>query len=148
MGGEITLESKEGEGSTFYFTINLAYGETENTSPDNGKLISLCEEAHNERVLLVEDNPINQKVALMNLKKMGYSCDVANNGQEAIDFIREKGERFYTFVLMDMQMPVLDGVSATKEIRRLWPDGNIRIIALTANAFDSDKKTCILSNPC
>jgi signal transduction histidine kinase/ActR/RegA family two-component response regulator len=92
------------------------------------------------RILLVEDNKVNQKVATRMLERLGYAVAVANNGREAIHAFTQ---RDYDFVLMDMQMPELDGVEATKLLRRAIPQGRRPyIVALTANAHDSDRQVC------
>ena len=92
------------------------------------------------RVLLAEDNAVNVKLALRLLERMGYTADVAANGLEAIEAV-ERGS--YDLVLMDVQMPELDGLEATREIRRRWPDRPIRIVAMTANAMEGDRETCL-----
>ncbi len=95
------------------------------------------------RVLLVEDHPVNQALALALLKRAGYECDLAHNGHEALAQLER---REYAAVLMDCQMPVLDGWDATVEIRRREADGNARrvpIIAMTANALSGDRERCL-----
>ncbi len=96
------------------------------------------------RILLAEDNPVNQKVALKQLASLGFTADVAANGQEALEMIL----RFaYDVVLMDCQMPVLDGFSATRRLHELYQEGRLRqrpiVIALTANAMKEDRERCI-----
>lgn len=92
------------------------------------------------RLLLAEDNVINQKVALKILGKLGYQADIAGNGKEAIEALR-KG--WYDAVLMDVQMPEMDGMEATRHIRAEWPAGGPRIIAMTANAMQGDREACL-----
>lgn len=94
------------------------------------------------KILLVEDNTVNQKVALRLLLKLGYQADIAGNGIEAIKALELKK---YDLIFMDMQMPEMDGIEATREIRRRWEgsDSNPIIIAMTANAMQGDRERCI-----
>jgi CheY-like chemotaxis protein len=92
------------------------------------------------RILLAEDNPVNQKVALRILDKLGYRADVASNGLEAIEALERQQ---YDVVLMDVQMPELDGLDATRRICERWPDeSRPRIVAMTANAMIEDREAC------
>lgn len=102
--------------------------------------IPLVLDSYNQKILLVEDNPINQKVAKALFKKLGLSISIANQGLEALDFLEQ--EKF-DLVFMDMQMPVMDGLTATREILRRWPHWNTPIIAMTANAMTNDKEKCL-----
>jgi CheY-like chemotaxis protein len=91
--------------------------------------------------LLAEDNAVNQKVALRVLEKMGYRTDVAVNGHEVLDALRRHR---YDVVLMDVQMPEMDGLEATRRIRAEWPaEQQPRIIAMTAHAMESDRQECL-----
>jgi two-component system sensor histidine kinase/response regulator len=91
------------------------------------------------RILLAEDNPVNQKVALLQLKNLGYEADVAGDGAKAIEML---GQQPYDLILMDCQMPVMDGLAATREIRRSYPHP-VRIVAMTANAMQGDRERCL-----
>ena len=91
------------------------------------------------RILVVEDNELNQEVALGLLEGEGFVVDIANNGQEAIDMIAQHA---YDIVLMDMQMPVMDGLTATREIRKMDRFKDLAVLAMTANAMDQDKEKC------
>jgi CheY-like chemotaxis protein len=91
------------------------------------------------RILLAEDNAVNQKVALRLLERLGYTADVATNGLEAIAALER---RTYDVVLMDVQMPELDGLDASRRISERWPETRPRIIAMTANALPEDREAC------
>jgi CheY-like chemotaxis protein len=97
-------------------------------------------EAEPLRILLAEDNAVNQKLALRLLERMGYAADVAANGLEALTAIEAHP---YDVVLMDVQMPELDGLEASREIRRRWPERALRIVAMTANAMEGDRDECL-----
>jgi GAF domain-containing protein/DNA-binding response OmpR family regulator len=92
------------------------------------------------RILLAEDNPVNQKLAIRLLKQMGLEATVVGDGAEAV---RAVGEGSYDLVLMDVQMPELDGLEATRRIRARWPDRPLRIVGLTANAMAGDREACL-----
>ena len=95
---------------------------------------------HPLRILLAEDNAVNQKLALRLLSQMSYSAEVAGDGQQAIDAL-DRGE--FDVVLMDVQMPELDGLEATRRIRARWPDRRLQIVAMTANAMAGDREACL-----
>jgi CheY-like chemotaxis protein/HPt (histidine-containing phosphotransfer) domain-containing protein len=95
---------------------------------------------HPLRILLTEDNPVNQKLALRLLEKMGYRADVAGNGLEAIQAVQRQG---YDLILMDVQMPEMDGLEATRQIVSRWPKDRPRIVAMTADAMQGDREKCI-----
>ncbi len=94
------------------------------------------------KLLLVEDNILNQKLIFLNLTKFGFKIDVANNGAEAIEKVKENR---YNIILMDLMMPVMDGLEATQEIRLFEETLNQHtpIIGLTANTFDADREKCL-----
>ncbi len=94
------------------------------------------------KLLLVEDNILNQKLIFLNLSKFGFKIDVANNGAEAIEKVKENR---YNLILMDLMMPVMDGLEATQEIRLFEETLNQHtpIIGLTANTFDADREKCL-----
>jgi len=98
-------------------------------------------ENHPLRILLAEDNAVNQKLALKLLSQMGYRADVAGNGLEAIEAIERQK---YDVVLMDVQMPEMDGLEASRQICSRWPRGKRpRIVAMTANAMQGDRERCL-----
>lgn len=143
MGGRVYLESKLGQGSTFYLELKLQKGNEIPLTQNQYVFDSSMCEKYPHKILLAEDNLINQKVACLSLKKFGYECDVAENGYEVLDKLDEKGIDFYSIILMDIQMPELDGISTTKKIIEKWGSKGPKIIALTANAFTTDKENCL-----
>ncbi len=134
MGGQVWIESELGKGSAFCFSIAFAEGSSENIEPQEEVIEYTPKEGY---ILLAEDNQINQLVATELLKQKGYFVDVANNGQEAVDMIYQKN---YDLVLMDIQMPVLDGLMATQKIRKDEQFRHLPIIALSANAMLEDRE--------
>lgn len=140
MGGKISLNSEPNVGSEFMFDLKFEHTEKKEIMFED-KNIDI---PSGLSILVAEDNPINQKVAVLTLRLMGLQCDVAKNGLEAFEMYQKKQ---YQIILMDMQMPVLDGIHATKKIRHFENDQSIEdkafIIALTANAFVEDKQNCI-----
>ena len=156
MGGKLNLISQENEGSEFWFVLSFIKPRENCQSPDtdptkwNVDSTSTTPQQSTEttlpsntRVLLVEDNIINQRVATAMLNKLGCTVDIASNGVEAIDALKKQA---YALVIMDLQMPVMGGIEATKEIRNkqtgiINPD--IPVIAMTANATSQDKKNCL-----
>jgi CheY-like chemotaxis protein len=92
------------------------------------------------RILLAEDNAVNQKLALRLLERMGHRADVVADGQAAVDALET---RDYDLILMDVQMPRLDGLGATRRLRERWPGRPLRIVGLTANAMAGDREACL-----
>jgi CheY-like chemotaxis protein len=143
MGGETGLSSAPDAGSTFWFTAQLGHGHCDiaNLSQpiavdDAERLLSTA--YRRAQVLLVEDNAVNQEVALELLGAVGLNADLEVNGENAVKMVAEKT---YDLILMDMQMPVMDGITATRLIRA---SGNqLPILAMTANAFGEDRQRCL-----
>ncbi|RZT93399.1 signal transduction histidine kinase [Ancylomarina subtilis] len=140
MGGKIKLQSKQDVGTEFMFELKFEYKEKEMTTiPESN-----TDFPQDLSILVAEDNPINQKVAVLTLRQLGLTCDVAKNGLEALQMYKQNN---YDIILMDMQMPVLDGINASQKIRSHEANENIGnttyIIALTASASSEDKQVCL-----
>ena len=143
MGGEVGADSTPGAGSTFWFTVKLKKGDevavaATETAVDAEAEIRRCYAG--QRILLVDDEPINREVALMQLEFVDLVADTAKDGAEAVALARKNS---YAAIFMDMQMPKLNGVEATQEIRQLPGYRGTPIIAMTANAFAEDKAQCL-----
>lgn len=140
MNGQITVESKKGCGSAFTFTFPFYFSPAADTpaTPE----VSDAWEFSGRHFLLVEDNELNQEIAMSILEDTGCIVDVASNGAEAVEKVRHSVEQPYDLVLMDIQMPVMDGIEATKAIRALDDPclSRLPIVAMTANALDEDRQ--------
>jgi PAS domain S-box-containing protein len=136
MNGEIGMESEKGKGSTFYFSITFEHGSRLGQKPPAEPL--KLEPGDNQNVLLVEDDQVNQMVVSRMLKQRGFRVDIVNNGAKAVKRCIEKK---YDLVLMDIHMPVMDGIEATHKIRAAEGDQkHMPIIALTAHALKGDRE--------
>ena len=142
MGGDIGLTSQPGQGACFWFTTRLP-----KTLKQVVPTMVVTESAEvrlkaqflGARILLVEDEPINQEVSRWLLQEVGLMVDLAEDGAQAVEMA---GQTQYALILMDMQLPVMNGVEATRIIRRLAGYANTPILAMTANAFNEDRLAC------
>ena len=141
MGGNITVISEKNIGSVF--TVDIPFDidseseakESDDDTPDSFE---------GKRVLLVEDNDLNQEIALYMLKEKGFEVDTADNGKEAVGKFLSSKPFYYNLILLDIMMPVMNGLEATRAIRSSGrSDSSVPIIAMTANAYEEDKKECI-----
>ena len=143
MGGTITVKSELGKGTEFCVEIDFT------VSADQQKSETLNEVSTSslkgKRVLLCEDHPLNAQIAIKLLEKKEMLVEHASNGQLGVDMFEASAMGYYDAILMDIRMPVLDGLSAAAAIRKLnrLDAQSIPIIAMTANAFDEDEKKCM-----
>lgn len=150
MNGNIQVESKKGEGSRFIVTLNLKIADPDqvaehrmaglHTYDETEEGVRSLELMKGKQLLLVEDNKLNMEIAETILTEAGFLVDKAENGKQALEIFIDSEPGYYQAVLMDLQMPVMDGYTATKEIRNCGhpQSGSIPVIALTANAFAED----------
>ena len=153
MGGRLEVDSQPGIGSCFHFTLPCLLDAADQAMPEAGQdrphqptggLASTAPTANaGPAILLVEDNPVNQKLAKVLLERRGYQVTIAENGQQALAAIARQP---FEIVLMDMQMPVMGGVEATQRIRQRETEQGLPrlpIVAMTANAMQGDRETCL-----
>jgi len=150
MGGEVGVNSIPGVGSTFWFTARLKKSSKEYSQSlqllqggqtDKPETI-LARDFHGLRILLVEDEPINQEIALEQLRQVGIAAEAADDGIQAVEKSRQTA---FDLILMDLQMPKMDGLVATSQIRKIPGRDKVPIIAMTANAFSEDREKCLQS---
>ena len=144
MGGESGATGTPGKGSTFWFTARLRRGSQSEDASQTGEVTQpdaiLKREYSGRRVLLAEDEPLNREITQSMLEDIGLVVDTADNGLMATD---RAGAAAYDLILMDMQMPKMDGLDATRRIRDIDAHGRTPIIAMTANAFAEDRARCL-----
>ncbi len=141
MGGRLEVESRAGGGATFRCRVVLEAAEP--PPPPAAGLAVLdphLAERLPLRILVAEDNPVNQRLALLLLEQLGYQAELAANGREVLAALERSS---FDLVLMDVQMPVLDGLAATRALRERWPQGGPRVVAMTASALREDREACL-----
>lgn len=141
LDGKISVESQVGQGSTFTFSTRIM--------PIQSRIINEKDEVESNdhlptrttplKILVAEDNPVNRRLIVSLLNKNGYSPDVAEDGQEAVEKAKENK---YELIFMDLQMPIMDGITATKKIIELYPEERPKIVAVTANVLQEDRDQC------
>ncbi|MBQ7177451.1 MAG: response regulator, partial [Victivallales bacterium] len=138
MGGSVSVTSKKGEGTEVVVLVDFRLAEGKKLAQENkdDKLVSL----KGKKILMVDDSALNLKIGVLLLQEQDIIVDTARNGQLAVDIIMEKGIDAYDFIVMDIQMPVMDGYEATSILRKLPGGDKLKIIAFSANAFEEDKE--------
>ncbi|QSB44404.1 CHASE domain-containing protein [Tsuneonella flava] len=146
MGGELRAESELGKGSTFILSLPLQESEGEIASVPMSPPVQTCSHTARLKILVAEDNPVNQELTMAMVEKCGHDCSLVRDGQEAFDAVMQASREGKPFdmVLMDMQMPKMDGLQASRAIRAAGiSEGTLPIIAVTANAYSDDIQKCV-----
>jgi two-component system sensor histidine kinase/response regulator len=143
MGGEISVKSEPGSGSTFQFTINAGLIASADQSDVQSPVVESTSGINPDaKILIVEDNPTNQKVIQLMLRTEGFAADIVSNGAAAVNAVQAG---HYNLVLMDCRMPEMDGYETTRRIRQVPAGSAIAIIAVTANAYAEDRQACLMA---
>ncbi len=145
MGGSIKVESSPGKGSKFSFIALFHKGtlsKQKNAPIDKSNFIQRYQSLKGLRILVAEDHPINRQIMSEILESVGIEVEMANNGREAVQFLQKNDNRI-DLVLMDIQMPIMDGYDATREIRRLYSKSRLPIVAMTAHAMQEERERCL-----
>ncbi|MDO4178916.1 MAG: transporter substrate-binding domain-containing protein [Phascolarctobacterium sp.] len=151
MDGTIEVESEQGKGTEFIVTFTFKIADKDAQFEEAHQMLteesldSTKEQASGKRILLVEDNELNQEIAISILTEFGFDVEVANDGSVAVQKLSEANPEYYDFILMDIQMPIMNGYEATRTIRRMKnrDKANIPILAMTADAFEEDKQKAL-----
>ena len=144
MNGDVGVESKLGEGSKFWFTAWLGLGQEvhidENPEQEFNNEQKLKSSYQGAKILVVEDNEINGEVAQLLLASVGLQVDIAKNGQQGVD---KANSKIFDLILMDIHMPIMDGLQATSQLREKYNKDVLPIIAMSASAFNDDRQACV-----
>jgi CheY-like chemotaxis protein len=140
MNGEVGVESTPGKGSMFWFTVELAKSSTAPIAAVQPEIVEAKQRVAGQRVLIAEDNVVNQRVVAHQMRRLGYAADTVADGVEALEALSRVP---YDIVLMDCHMPELDGYETTKRIRAKQGGHQPYIIAITANAMQGDTDFCL-----
>ncbi|HAS60627.1 MAG TPA: hybrid sensor histidine kinase/response regulator, partial [Algoriphagus sp.] len=146
LGGDLVISSEKGIGSVFEFSVLVKKVEKDSLKIDKKELswaeVKEMGETHPLKILLTEDNDLNLQLMKLMLNQLGFQYEVARNGEEAVEKVKEQD---FDIVLMDVQMPIMNGLEATDEIRKLPKKRDLVIIGLSANVFDEDQMKAIES---
>ena len=141
MGGSISCESRKGIGSIFYVTLPFILQTPDEIAEENADEKAESEvDFSGRRVLVVEDNELNGEIAKYILEEKGMVTESAMNGKEAVKMVADNAPGYYDFILMDIQMPIMNGYEAAEQIRKKYSEAELPIIALSANAFEEDRQ--------
>ena len=141
MGGTIEVETEEGKGTKFTLNLHFPVASEDEIAQLTEVVDETPDDFSGKRLLLVEDNPVNTEIAKMILSMSGFECDCAENGKEAVDMVEKTAAGDYCAILMDVRMPVMNGLEAARAIRALdGENSKLPIIAVSANTFESDRR--------